>query len=317
MTLEQLQSWQERMRDHLHQWNGDMPPRGPLNVREQWRREFWCCTEVKLDYEGEVGERIPAYLLLPRRPLRTPCPAIFAAHQCCGWCDIGKEQVVGKCPDAPDQAYGYELVKEGFAVLAPDANMIGERYDPALRKPWQTLEDFPDQSRCCTAPRGPFGSVRWKRVFDVMRGIDFLQGLDAIDPTRIGMIGHSLGGATTLWAMSMDERIRVGVASGGGDGRSEDGREYGLPLADLLSLLAPRPCLLVTGLHDIDIRPPDVEARETERMAAWHTTFTTARATYRLLGNEDALQLCEFDGGHSFPVEARRTAYEWFKRWLL
>lgn len=135
MILDEWMKTRRHLMEKLTQWRGDLPERGVLDPQELGRREYAEHTEVKLTYEGEPGERIPAYLLIPRSHTGPPFPAIFAAHQCSCQCDIGKEQVVGKSIDFPDQAYGLELVREGFAVLAPDANKVGERYDPALRNP--------------------------------------------------------------------------------------------------------------------------------------------------------------------------------------
>jgi len=39
---------------------------------------------------------------------------------------------------------------------------------------------------------------------------------DRVDPARIGMIGHSLGADTTIWAMPFDERTRAAAIRGGG-----------------------------------------------------------------------------------------------------
>lgn len=301
----------------LKEWCGELPPRGALDVEEVWRREYSSHTEVKLTYEGEPGERIPAYLLLPRNPLCRPAPGILAAHQCACLCDVGKEQVVGKCADLPDQAYGLELVREGFVVVAPDANKVGERYDPQLREPWQrAYVDTEDQSVCCTAPGGSWGPVRYKRVYDAMRAVDLLCDLDEVDETRIGMIGHSLGADTTLWTMPLDERIRAATISGGGLIR--DWLPYGLPYADILSLLAPRAFLEVTGYRDYTNCESDDEMLGIEeRMRRKREAHAAARAAYELAGQADALSRLEFEGGHAFPEHARKAAYAWLKRWLL
>lgn len=312
--------WTKRREDlfsHLKEWCGEIPARGNLEVEEIWRREYGAHTEIKLTYEGDPGERIPAYLLLPRSEANSPLPAILAAHQCACFCDIGKEQVVGKCVDLPDQAYGLELVRKGFVVLAPDANKVGERYDPTLREAWQTaFRDIKDQRACCTAPGGSWGPIRWKRVFDAMRGIDLLCSLEAVDSNRIGMIGHSLGADTILWTMPLDARIRAAVISGGG--LMHDGRPYGLPYADILSLLAPRPFLEVTGYYDYT----NCEGKASslgidQRMQKKRDAHSEALRVYKLLGSEVALRRFEFDGGHEFPQEARDEAYTWLIRWLM
>ena len=159
MTRNEFLEKQELLRQKLQKWGGEIPAGGPLNLEEKERREYRTHTEVKVFYEGDPGEKIPAYLLIPRGIGNERRPAIFAAHQCAWTCDIGKEQVVGKSVDWPDQAYGLELVREGFVVLAPDANNIGERFKPELREQWQTCLDLGNsQGACCLARGGAWWS---------------------------------------------------------------------------------------------------------------------------------------------------------------
>ena len=320
--------WAQRKADLMAQvnaWLGNMPPRGPVAYREICRREYFTHTEVKLTFEGEPGEDIPAYLLIPREKKTPLLPTIYAAHQCACLCDIGKEQVVGKAMDWPDQAYGLELVREGFVVLAPDNNLAGERCDRLLREPWQRRPKTAwirkgthamwGQSICCTAPKGPAGCVRWKRVYDVMRGFDFLCELPYVDTDRMGMIGHSMGAGITLCAMPHDERIGVAVISGAGMHPAGESYGYGLEFGELLSIIAPRPLLDVTASLDNgpqDKSPLPLDARMRERRAA----HVKAATIYAALGEPEGLSCTEFEGDHSFPAHTRAAAYEWLKRWL-
>ncbi|MAG63527.1 hypothetical protein CMO84_08405 [Candidatus Woesearchaeota archaeon] len=317
MTPEEWTTRRSKLRQRLQAWCGDLPEGGPLNVAEVWRREWSSHTEVKLTYEGEPGEQIPAYLLLPRDAPDRLLPAVLAAHQCAWQCDVGKDQVVGKRADLRDQAYGLELVREGFVVLAPDANKVGERCDPVLREPWQTAVDLGNsQHACCTAPGGSWGPIRWKRVFDAMRGVDLLSQHERVDAARIGMIGHSLGADTILWAMPLDERIRAAAISGGG--LMLEWLPYGLPYADILTLLAPRPFFEVTGYHDYtNCDHDDSDLSVGERMTPKRAAHATAQEVYTLLGAGDRLGRFEFDGGHSFPQQGREAAYAWLRRWLM
>jgi hypothetical protein len=57
-------------------------------------------------------------------------------------------------------------------------------------------------------------SVMGKLVFDTMRGIDFLETLDWIDPDRIGVAGNSLGGAVASWLFALESRLRITIISG-------------------------------------------------------------------------------------------------------
>lgn len=201
----------------LKNWLGDMPATTTCSqeIETISVREFRDFTETKIIYRGHLDEEIPAYYLLPRNT-RPPIPGIVAFHQCGAQCDVGKEQVVGKRVDLPDQAYGFELAKRGYAVLAPDAKMIGERFDSSLREQWECAYDRKAQDRCCCAPGGPWGSPRWQRVFDAMRAIDVLAARPEIDSSRLGAMGHSLGADTIVWLLPFEDTLRAVAISGGG-----------------------------------------------------------------------------------------------------
>ena len=318
MTLDQWKNEREKLFAELSQWCGDFPERGDLNPQEIYCREYATHTEIKLTYDGEPGERIPAYLLLPRIDTASPLPAVYAAHQCACQCDIGKEQVVGKAVDWPDQAYGLELVREGFVVLAPDANKVGERYDPELREPWETaFVHKKDQSCCCTAPGGSWGPLRWKPVYDVMRGVDFLCQHERVDPDRIGMIGHSLGADTAIWAMPFENRIRAAAISGGGLMIYGQWLPYGLPYEDVLKLIAPRPFFEITGAWD-EVNWKGCEKPRTvdEAFQKKRRALSKAREVYSIYGKSEGLDVFEFEGEHFFPEQGRKAAYAWLKQWL-
>jgi dienelactone hydrolase len=318
MTVEEWQALRPDLYAKLATWCGDLPERGELNPREVWRREYSTHTEIKLTYQGEPGERIPAYLLIPRTDASSPLPTVYAAHQCAWQCDIGKEQVVGKSVDWPDQAYGLELVRQGFVVLAPDANKVGERYDPELRQPWETASTHKKgQGCCCTAPGGSWGPIRWKPVYDVMRGVDLLCQHERVDANRIGMIGHSLGADTTIWAMPFESRIRAAAVSGGGLMIYGRWLPYGLPYEDVLKLIAPRPFLEVTGAwDDANWKGCDKPRTVDEAFAQKRRALAVARQVYAAYGQAERLDAFEFEGAHTFPQAGREAAYAWLSRWL-
>src|SRR6266536_2574763 len=63
-------------------------------------------------------------------------------------------------------------------------------------------------------------------VWDWSRALDYLETLDFIDSSRVGCIGHSHGGITTLFAMAFDERIKVGASNCGFDTFRIDGNVW-------------------------------------------------------------------------------------------
>ena len=52
-------------------------------------------------------------------------------------------------------------------------------------------------------------SCTMKGIVNHMRAVDVLQSLSEVDPTRIGSIGHSLGGHNTLFVAAFDERVKA------------------------------------------------------------------------------------------------------------
>jgi hypothetical protein len=183
-----------------------------------------------------------------------------------------------------------------------------------------------------------------KMAWDLSRAIDYLETLNFVESTRIASIGHSHGGYTTLFSMALDERIRVGVSNCGFDTFRYDGNPYrwshatallprlgfyitspyirprfyaGVPDAEtikipfdmhhLLALIAPRPLFLSTSDED-PIFPN----------AGWSARQALARLAplYAMLESENRLESYFFRGGHGFPPEAERLAFDWLDRWL-
>ncbi len=98
-----------------------------------------------------------------------------------------------------------DLASRGYLVAA-----IGHNYESAGT-------EFPDGhvTRCVACDTEDFAKVVRTRAADVSFALDELfreprfGGL--IDPQRVGMVGHSVGGASASEAMSADPRIDAGV----------------------------------------------------------------------------------------------------------
>ncbi|QVI24009.1 hypothetical protein KHQ06_15180 [Nocardia tengchongensis] len=142
---------------------------------------------------------------------------------------LGDLPVVLYSPGAnASRAFGTGIVQElasrGYLVIT-----IDHTYDA-------TVVEFPG-NRVVTNPEGEitdFGKAVSVRVDDTRFVIDQLQLLkagrnpdvdsaplpaglaDATDLTRVGMLGHSLGAATTASAMYVDGRIKAGMGLDGG-----------------------------------------------------------------------------------------------------
>jgi len=324
-THEECDTIRKQVKDRFDAWvtkYGPFPDKNPLNIKTQSERKwYWGFRELHLTYECETGDLVSAYLLIPENGNK-PFPAVVANHQCAVDCDLGKDAVVGKAVLRSDQAYGFELVRQGFVVLAPDSINCGERNIKQLRP-----QGTNDKRRCFDAALSHISvkSLYLKHLWDAIRAVDVLESFDFVDSHRIGMIGHSLGAGTTFWAAAFDTRIRASVLSChflGGLGVSGWGHFYrqsenGLYYHELLSLIVPRACLATRGRKEIPftLQGDFVTSEEENSVLEW--AFKLGGHWCSLHGvSEERMQVQFFDGGHEFPEEQRNYAYKWLAKHL-
>ena len=297
-----------------------VPPE-PLVVSEE---DCGGYVRRKLSIAVAAGDRMPFYLLIPKGLEKggKRVPAIVCFYGTTS--GAGKETTVGLSGARPgsrperNRAFAIDMVEAGFVAVAPDWLRDGERLPPSGR-PYDTTafyERFPDWS------------IHGKDAWDTSRLIDYLQTLDFIDPERIGMVGHSYGGHSTIFTAALDPRIKAAVANGpvsdfihhgphwavpkgGGNSQSLPGmRPYVLdptkpaPLTfyEMTALIAPRPLLVGQAVGE---RRP----MEEENAAA-------VGEVYRALGAGDGVRYVWYAGDHDFPPAMRRAAVEWLNRWL-
>ncbi|MCC5938125.1 MAG: alpha/beta fold hydrolase [Lunatimonas sp.] len=307
-----LAEWQERRQEVLRNMEKIMGPL-PSREREEIPQVAYSdtlstdqFTRYSISYEAHSGFWVPAFLYLPKetRPLGTP--AILALHSTG---DPGKKIVDGQTP-MENRAVARELAARGYVVLAPDYPSFGD------------LKDHNFQT-------DGFESATMLAIWNHMRGIDFLQTLPEVDRSRIGVIGHSLGGHNALFVGAFDERIQVVVSSCGWtpfdyyDIGEEAAKRYGgrlgpwaqdrympkireympdkrLPFdfTDIISVLAPRAFFSnsPTGDGNFDVNGVKHALGEIEPV-------------FRYLGVSENLEVHFPDVGHDFPLEVRHAAY--------
>jgi dienelactone hydrolase len=330
-TPEQWQSQRDAIRRVLTVFLGEPPntkaPLEPRLIEETLRGGH---TLRKVAYQTEPGQFVPAYLLIPKN-VNGRAPVVICPHQTT---QAGKLEPAGLAGN-PQLQTALHLVERGYVTFTYDALCFGERHVPASGHYGDAIPFY---------RRNPRWSLMGKMVWDVSRALDYLQTLSFVDSTRIGSIGHSHGGYTTLMAMAFDERIKVGVSNCGFDTFRIDGNTWRwsratalLPLLgyyvtsphlnmefyravpdsgvidvpfemhQLLALIAPRPLLLSTS--DEDFVFPN---------GGWSARRALARVepVYQLLGQRECVSSHFFTGGHSFPADATTKAYEWLDRWL-
>ncbi len=159
------------------------------------------------------------------------------------------------------------------------------------------------------------GVGKW--VWDASRLVDYLYTLPEVDRTRIGIIGHSLGGKMALHAPAFDERITVVVPNELGIGLKFSNYDDfwffgnfiknldpGTDQHELIALIAPRPFLLIGG-----------DMFDTKE--SWHY-INAARAVYKLYGKPENIGYFNHHTGHRPTPEAIwRETNGWPTSWGL
>jgi dienelactone hydrolase len=258
----------------------------------------------RLTYQAEKGDRVPAFLMLPIGE-KKKYPAVLCLHQTTR---IGKDEPAG-LGGSSNLHYAAELAERGYVTLAPDYPSFGEySYDFATNS--------------CAS-----GSM--KAIWNNMRAIDLLQALPQVDGTRIGCIGHSLGGHNAVFTAAFDERIAAIVSNCGftsfgkyygGNLKGWSSQRYMPRIASLyhsnpqkmpfdfsgvVAAIAPRAFLAIAPLHDDNFEVSGVR-----------DVIAAARPVYELLGAGEKIAARYPDCRHDFPPEERRFAYRWLDRWL-
>lgn len=315
---------------------GEFPARPDLALQVLSERSLESHTLKLVEYTAAHGERIQAYLLLPRGGAG-PRPGVLAIHQ--DGADrpyqFGGSEPAGVAGD-PELRYGLELCQRGYVVICPDRFPFGSR-SLARSAHRETFAQFPvfgryqgteldlteDLYRGCVANRLLFEgwTLMGKTLFELQWALDLLCALPEVDGERLGVIGHSAGGFLAALLMYVDPRIKVGCASSGtflirniyGPERLRPINGFGSLLAvpgmkgwgdvdDVLAGLAPRPYLETHG----DFTQDMVDAKSGK-----------ARARYRELGLAERYQSIVYGAqAHVFRADMRARSYAWFDRWL-
>lgn len=147
---------------------------------------------VRVTYEVEPEERVPAYLLIPDSASKSrPAPAICLWHQHNGQYDLGKSEPAG-LKGNPMHHTGAALAREGYVVLCPDALGFEER-ERGYRLRGGNLERFLFLQYVVAGK-----CMAWKNILDMRRAVDYLVSRPEVNADVLGCYGHSMG-STHAW----------------------------------------------------------------------------------------------------------------------
>jgi len=300
-------AWRRKLKARLRSLLGGFPTRGPLNSRTVETTDCGDYTREKIIFDAEPGVSIPAYFLLPKHA-KGPIPGVLALHGH----GYGKDEVVDidhsseerrRHIDEVNYAYAVEMVREGYAVLAPDLCCFGERSNSG------------DCLKACVNAIMLGKNVIALRVSDTIQCIDYMRTRPEVIPNRIACLGLSGGGLATLYSAIFEPRIKVAVISGYFCAFKESifdqhhcmcnyipGILKYADLPDLTALIAPTPLLLQNGEED-PIFPIEAVRRE----------FPKVQAAYAAAGAPDRVALDIIPCGHAWRGDRPK---EWLREWL-
>ncbi|MCS6861778.1 MAG: alpha/beta fold hydrolase, partial [Abditibacteriales bacterium] len=276
------QNVERRRRRLVEEIFGGFPERRDLSVRSCGTVEREDCTIEKVTFFSDRDVLIPALVLKPKvTPLLVPGVVYLTP--------FGKQV-------AAERREVLRLLANGCVVLAMDYRGIGET----------GTDDNIVARNGFTLGKPIFG----ERVWDVMRGLDYLTLRQEIDAQRLYVYGEAAAGLIALYAAAVDERVQVACVDrflisykppprppfsppwpgglGGGAAFAEPISSF-LPnvltlgdVNDIASWAAPRQLLLANGVFADGTR---ATREEMQRL------FARTREAYSLHGREDRLRV--------------------------
>lgn len=308
-TRDEMEQRKRAVREKVLKLIGGLPERrGELKVRKIETLDRGDYRIEKLIYESLPGFYVTANVYRPSAGGgRLPAILMPAGH----W-QGGKE-------GERDVAIG--LARKGFVVLKYDPLGQGERvqyYDPDLRRSkvgGATIEhDIANGSAMLIGD-----NVARYRIWDGIRGIDYLASRADVDADKIGVTGCSGGGTLTTYISALDERVKAAAPACymnsweellPGPGPQDAEQSFpgfvseGLDIADYIELFAPKPWLSLNTIQDFF------------PLEGGRKAYMEARKIYALYGAEDRVGWFVGPGGHGVPLESREAIYAFFLKWL-
>lgn len=289
-------------------------PAGVPSVRPTGTIEADDYVIDKLAYESLPGYFVPALLYRPKK-VSSGAPGVLSP---CGHSTNGKAA-------ATYQTLHINLAKRGYVVLTYDPVGQGERsqfWDAERHRSRFNLTC--GEHAVLGNPLYLLGtSLARYRIWDGMRGLDYLAWRPEVDPARLGCVGNSGGGTLTAYIAALDPRVKAAaiccyittlprrMANRTQEDPPSDPEQdifgfvsEGIDHAGLLALRAPRPTLI--GSARLDFFPIE-GARE---------SFEEARRLYAAAGAADRITMAEAPGRHGLSAPLRTAVYSFFDRWL-
>ena len=308
-SIAAFEEHRKRVRDHFMTAIGGLPEeRTPLNVQCTGSLDRGGFTVEKLIYESLPEFYVTAALYVPKG-IESPQPAVVFVH---GHSDLGKSYPVY-------QAVCVDLAANGFVVLAVDPPGQGERFQYFDPEQGERIIGSCTTEHTYAGLQFTLGGASIGRhfIWDVMRGIDYLETRPEVDPTRIGLTGNSGGGTQSCLLMMSEPRFAASVPctfvmtleSYMKTGQGQDSEQIvpgcfinGPDHDDYITAMAPKPVLV--GAAAYDYFPIEGAMEAVDR----------AKRIYALYGAEDKVNIAIAPTRHEYSPPLREACVNWYKQ---
>ena len=307
-SIPTFEEHRKRVRDHFMIAIGGLPEeRTPLNLQCTGSIDRGAFTIEKLIYESLPEFYVTAALYVPKGIL-SPQPAVVFVH---GHSDLGKSYPTY-------QAVCVDLATNGFVVLAVDPPGQGERFQYFDPEKGERIIGGCTTEHTYAGLQFTLGGASIGRhfIWDVMRGIDYLETRPEVDPTRIGLTGNSGGGTQSCLLMMSEPRFAAAVPctfvmtleSYMKTGQAQDSEQIvpgcfanGPDHDDYITAMAPKPVLVGAAAYDYFPVEGAIEAVD------------RAKRIYALYGAEDNLDIAIAPTRHAYSPHLRQACVNWYK----
>ncbi len=304
-TVDDVRSYQERVKEAIDEAFSPRPPKTPLKAEVTGTVDRSTHRIEKVLFESRPDCLVSANLYLPSE-LDGKAPGVIAP---CGHTSNGK---------AGDLYQGFcqRLVNSGFVVLMYDPFNQGERDQYFYLENREKVDSSTHAHNMMGKQMELLGEFfgMW-RAWDGVRALDYLLSRPEVDENLIGLTGNSGGGTLTEWLWAVDERFTMAAPScfittflaNLENELPQDSEQYppgimgrGLEMIDLMVARAPKPVLLLGQEYDYFNKRGLVKA------------FRDLKHFYKLLGRPEDVQLLVGPHGHGYHEENQRAMVEFF-----